>query len=160
MESAFVSRHFSCFDCQSRILHFTIWLLFLMVSFLECGSKCRVNYAEIRIALVTWLLICVFLHIFHPYWQKLHKGVVDYSTDRPLTPCRLTINLVSTFCSKFQLFALKTFKLSSLFGINWRALSQWACWKFCMYIIKLQTNYVLRDMGLLRLIVTGIKKNF
>ena len=69
MKSAFVSRHFSwLFDCQSRILHFAIWLLFLVVSCLECGSKCRaVNKAEIRI---TWLMFYFCWHIFHPHRKK------------------------------------------------------------------------------------------
>ena len=64
------------FDCQSRILHFVIWLLFLLVSFLECGSKCRaVNKAEIRIAL--WLLglwftsVCTFF--IHTEKKKKRK---------------------------------------------------------------------------------------
>ena len=42
------------------------------VSFLECGSKCRVNKAEFRIALwCTWLVIYVcHLHILHPHRKK------------------------------------------------------------------------------------------
>ena len=77
------------FDCQSRILQFVIWLLFLVVSFLVCGSKCHVKEAaEIRMAL--WLhglrftSVCTFF-IFTEKKNKLHKEVVDYSTDRPLT---------------------------------------------------------------------------
>ena len=56
--------------------------------------------------------------------KKLHKEVVDYSTDRPLTHLALPINVISTFCTQFQLFALKQFQFSVLFGINRRALSQ------------------------------------
>ena len=41
----------------------------------------------------------------------------------------------STFCSQFRLFALKKIQLSVLFGNNWRALGQWACWNFCMFIL-------------------------
>ena len=50
--------------------------------------------------------------------KKMHKGVVDYSIDSPLTRLRLTTNLISTFCNQFQLFALKKFQLSALFRIN------------------------------------------
>ena len=39
--------------------------------------------------------------------QKIHKGVVDYATGRPLTHLALSINLISTFCTQFQLFARK-----------------------------------------------------
>ncbi len=39
------------------------------------------------------------------------------------------LHSISTFCTQFQ--------LSALFGINWRALSQWACRNFCMYGILL-----------------------
>ena len=67
----------------SRNLHFAIWPLFLLVSFLECRSKCRVNEAEIRIALsLHGSVIYVCLYILHAHREKLRKGVVDYSTDR------------------------------------------------------------------------------
>ena len=66
-------------------------------------------------------------------WQRV--VVVDYSTDRPLTLLRLTINLISNSAPSFQLFGLEKFHLSALFGINWSAFSQWVCWNFCMYII-------------------------
>ena len=86
--------------------------------------------------MVTWLVIIyACLHILHPLRKKLHEEVVDYFTGRLLTRLRLTINLISFFCTQFQLFALKKIQLSALFGINWRALSQRACWNFCMYII-------------------------
>ena len=42
------------------------------------------------------------------------------------------LHSISTFCTQFQ--------FSALFGINWRALSQWACWNFCMYIITKETG--------------------
>ena len=59
-KGAFVSRHFSCFDCQSRILHFAIRLLFLLVSLLEGGSKCWVNNAEIRFRGLWFMSVCTF----------------------------------------------------------------------------------------------------
>ena len=104
------------FDCQSRILPFVIWLLFLVVSFLVCGPKCRVKEAaEIRMAL--WLhglwFTCVCTFFILTEKNKLHKEVVDYSTDRPLTHLRLTINLISTLCTQFQLTSFCTQKTST-----------------------------------------------
>ena len=94
-----------------------------------------------------WLVICVCLHILHPHRKESHKGVVDYSTDSwRLTYLRLTINLISTFCTQFQLFALKKIQLSALFGINWRAVSQWACWSFCMYTISIGNSMICCDI--------------
>ena len=49
--------------------------------------------------------------------KKIHKGVVDYSTGRPLTHLALSINLISTFCTQFQLFALKIFKFLDCLGL-------------------------------------------
>ena len=121
MKSAFASRHFSCFDYQSRILHFAIWLLFLLVSF-DWSVGQNAPWMNQNCFVVAWLMIYVCLHILHPHRKKkTHKGVADYSTDRPLTHL--------TFGTQFQ--------LSALFGINWRALSQWACWNYCMYIISI-----------------------
>ena len=59
----------------------------------------------------------VCLHILHPDRTKLHKGVVDYSTDRPLSHLALSINLVSTFCTQFVLFALKSFNFLDCLGL-------------------------------------------
>ena len=117
MQSAFVSRHFwhfSCFDCQSKILHFAICLLFLLVSFLECESKCRVNEAKIRIALimVTWLGSYVYWHILHPHLKNYIKELS---------------------------FTFNFLHLHQLFGINWRALSQCACWNCWVHIINSET---------------------
>ena len=140
MKSAFVSKHFSCFYFQSRILHFAIWLLFLLVCFLESGSKCRVNEAEIRIAFwfhVFWFTsVCTFFILTE---KNCLKGVVDYSTDRPLTHPRLTIKLISTFCTLDSISTFCTRKNSTFLHclrLIWRVLSQWACWHFCMCIIK------------------------
>ena len=66
--------------------------------------------------MVTRLAIYVCLHILHPH-RKIYKGVVDYSTDSPLTLLALSINLISTFCTE-------KFQLCVLFGINWHVLSQ------------------------------------
>ena len=49
--------------------------------------------------------------------KKIHKGVVDYSTGRPLTHLALSINLISTFCTQFQLFALKNFNFLDCLGL-------------------------------------------
>ena len=55
----------------------------------------------------------------------------------------LSINLISTFCTQFQ--------LSALFGINWHALSQSAWWNFCMYIITPSNRlYLACDIGFSR----------
>ena len=53
------------------------------------------------------LSLRLFTHSSSSPKKKIHKGVVDYPTDRPLTHLELTINSVSTFCTQFQLFTLK-----------------------------------------------------
>ena len=64
------------FDFHSKILHFVTWLLFL-VSFLVCGSKCRVNKADSRITLwCTWLVNYDCLHILHPYRKKKKQNKI------------------------------------------------------------------------------------
>ena len=71
MKSTFVWRHFLCFDCQLRILLFAIWLLFLLVYFLECGSKCPVNEAKIR--LLYGYMACdlrLFAHSSYSYTEQ------------------------------------------------------------------------------------------
>ena len=133
MKSAFVFRHFSwLFDCQSRILHFAIWLLFLVVSFLECGSKCRaVNKAEIRIYMAHDDLL-LFAHSSSSpkkknlrelsfYWQTLNSPEAEDQFNFN------SLRSISTFCTE-------KFQLSALFGINWHALSHWACLNFCHMI--------------------------
>ena len=40
----------------------------------------------------------------------------------------LSINLISTSCTWFQ--------LSAQFGANWHVLTQWTCWKLCICIIR------------------------
>ena len=60
----------------------------------------------------------------------------------------LSINLISSFCTQFQLSALissstlKKCQVFALFGINWHALSQSAWRNFFMYIISHETNYI------------------
>ena len=49
--------------------------------------------------------------------KKIHKEVVDYSTDRPLTHLVLSINWISNFCTQFQLFALKNFNFLDCLGL-------------------------------------------
>ena len=57
----------------------------------------------------------------------------------------LSINLISSFCSQFQLSALissfctQEFQGFALFGINWHALSQSAWRNFFMYVITPET---------------------
>ena len=69
MKSAFASRHFSCFDCQSRILHFAIWLLFLLVSFDWCVGQ-NAPWMNQNCFVVTWLMTYVCLHILHTHQKK------------------------------------------------------------------------------------------
>ena len=90
------------------------WLLFLLVSFLECGlwvkmprncamklkSELLFDYGDMTCDLR------LFSHSSSSP-KTIHNGVVDYSTDRPWTHLALSINWISNFCSQFQLFALK-----------------------------------------------------
>ena len=69
MKGAFASRHFSCFDCQSRILHFAIWLLFLLVSF-DWSVGQNAPWMNQNCFVVTWLMTYVCLHILHPHQKK------------------------------------------------------------------------------------------
>ena len=110
MKSVLASRHFCCFDCQSRILFFffAIWLLFLLVSF-DWSVGQNAPWMNQNCFVVTWLLTYVCLHILHPHRKKKYiKKVVEYSTDRPSTHLR----------RKFNWFQLSTFlqekKLNSL----------------------------------------------
>ena len=77
-----------------------------------------INESLIRIAL--WL---------HDLW---FTSVCRLSSWKTLNSREADNQFNSTFCSQFRLFALKIFQLSALFGNHWRALSQWACWNFCM----------------------------
>ena len=123
---AFASRHFWCFDCQSRILHFAIWLLFLLVSLISTGVFVKMPREWIRIALWLhglWLTsVCTFFILTEKkkYIKKLSNILL---TDPQLTwGGNLTdfnfLRSISTFCT------YKKIKLSA-------ALCQWACWKFC-----------------------------
>ena len=80
-----------------------------------------INESLIRIAL--WL---------HDLW---FTSVCRLSSWKTLNSAEAGNQFNSTFCSQFRLFALKKFQISALFGNNWRALRQWACWNFCMFII-------------------------
>ena len=71
MKSAFASRHFWCFDCQSRILHFAIWLLFLLVSFDWCVGQ-NAPWMNQNCFVVTWLMTYVCLHFLHPHRKKTY----------------------------------------------------------------------------------------
>ena len=109
MKSVFASKHFWCFDCQSRILFFfAIWLLFLLVSF-DWSVGQNAPWMNQNCFVVTWLMTYVCLHILHPHRKKkIHKKVVEYSTDRPSTHLRRKFNW-------FQLSAfLQEKKLNSL----------------------------------------------
>ena len=94
--------------------------------FLDCWYAARI---KLESELLYVYMICdLNLRLFaysSSLPKKEHKGVVDYSPDTTdwthLTP---TINLISTFCTQFQLFGLKYF-----------IFSLWARWNFCMYII-------------------------
>ena len=123
---AFASRHFWCFDCQSRILDFAVWLLFLLVSLISTGVFVKMPlWMNQNCFVVTWLMTYVCLHFLHPhrketYIKKLSNILL---TDPQLTwGGNLTdfnfLRSISTFCT------YKKIKLSA-------ALCQWACWKFC-----------------------------
>ena len=142
MRSAFASRRFSCLIVSQEfcILPFGFcfwWFLSWSVGGNPAWTKLKSELLYGAHGL--WLRL--FAHSSHSW---LHKGVFDYSADRPLTHdhLRLTIYLILTFSTQFQLFALKIFQLSALFGINWRALSQWECWNFCMYTISLEMSWI------------------
>ena len=106
MKSAFASRHFSCFDCQSRILHFAIWLLFLLVSF-DWSVGQNAPWMNQNCFVVAWLMIYVCLHILHPHQKKN-----EYSTDRPSTHLRRKFNWFQLSALNFN--CLHTKKLNSL----------------------------------------------
>ena len=113
---------------MSVLQEFCILLLVLFMAFVSVGfflgvrvKMPRRNETEIRIAIWLWLhdlyVIYVCLHIIHPHRKKIHKEVVHYSTGRPLTHLALSINLISTFCTQFQLFALKNFNFLDCLGL-------------------------------------------
>ena len=94
-----VSQEF-CFFC---------YLAFVSSGFfrLECGSKCPVNESELLCGYMAYDLR-LFTHSSSSPKKKIHKKVVEYSTDRPSTHLR----------RKFNWFQLSTFlqekKLNSL----------------------------------------------
>ena len=144
LEKCFFSTHFSWFGRQLIILHVAIWLLFLVVS-RSAGQNA--SWMKLKSELLYVYVICdLILRLFaysssSPKKNYIKEFSIILLKDRlNWTHLSLTINLISTFCTKFQLFALKKISLSALLGINWRALSQWACWNFCRYIIKSKIN--------------------
>ena len=72
MKSAFASRHFWCFDCQSRILHFAIWLLFFLVSLISTGVFVKMPREWIRIALWLHGLWLTSVYTFFILTEKKH----------------------------------------------------------------------------------------
>ena len=93
---------------------------------------------EAEISMVTWLVIksvCTFFILTEK--KKIHKAVSSYSTDRPLTHMALSIKLISTFCTQFQIFAQKHFNFLHSLGLIDVLSVQWACWKYCTYIISI-----------------------
>ena len=88
----------------------------------ECGSKCRaISAMKLKSELLFdyGYMTCdlpLFAHSSSSP-KKIHKRVVDYSTDRPFTHLALSINLISTFCNQFQLFALKNFSFLDCLGL-------------------------------------------
>ena len=117
---SFCFKTFFMFDCQSFV---GVWI-----------KMSRERSCWNHGFMVTWLVIYVCLYVLHPYRKsKLHKEeVVDYSTDRPLTHLALNFN-----------FLHKKIQLSALFGINWRALSQWACWNMGTVAFQSFHSYVV-----------------
>ena len=130
MKSAFVSGHFPSLIFSQE---FCILLIrFCFLRFLSWSVGQNAAWIKLKSDSLYGYMACALRLFASSPKETLHKGVVDYFTDRPLTHLRLTINLISTFCTQFQLFAL--------FGINWRAVSKWTCWDFCMYIITTVTT--------------------
>ena len=91
-----------------NFVFFAIWLLFLLVSF-DWSVGQNAPWMNQNCFVVTWLMTYVCLHILHPHRKKkIHKKVVEYSTDRPSTHLRQKFNW-------FQLSAfLQEKKLNSL----------------------------------------------
>ena len=109
MKSVFPSRHFCCFDCQSRILFFfAIWLLFLLVSF-DWSVGQNAPWMNQNCFVVTWLMTYVCLHFLHPhrketYIKKLSNILL---TDPQLTwGGNLTDFNFPRFCKKKKLNSL------------------------------------------------------
>ena len=125
---------YQCFDCQSKILHRargfcffrgvrdipvkstnffqTCWISMTKV---EKKKKATTNkQTKTKKHKNAWkryffLIACnlrLFAHSSSSPKKKVLKGVVDYQQTRVTL---LAINLISTFCTQFQLFALKTF---------------------------------------------------
>ena len=107
MKSAFVPGHFpSLFGSQE----FCILLIsFCFSRFLSWSRGQNGAWIQLKSELLHGYMACalrLFAHSSSLPRETLHKGVVDYFTDRPLTHPRLTVNLILTFCTQFQLFAL------------------------------------------------------
>ena len=71
--------------------NFAFWLLFLVVSWIV-GIPREWSWNQNNLLLYVYMTCDLTLHLFAYFWsspKKLHKGVVDYSTDRPLTHLRL-----------------------------------------------------------------------
>ena len=128
---AFASRHFWCFDCQSRILHFAIWLLFLLVSLISTGVFVKMPREWIRIALWLhglWLTsVCTFFILTE---KKIHKKVVEYSTDRPSTHLRRKFNWFQLSALNFNFLHIQKKLNSLLLSANERAESFATCRHF------------------------------
>ena len=101
----------------------------------ELGLGFIINESLIRIAL--WL---------HDFW---FTSVCRLSSWKTLNSAEAGNQFNSTFRSQFRLFALKKFQISALFGNNWRALRQWACWNFCMFILLIlkSSKFITRFTG-------------
>ena len=87
---------------------------------LECGSKCPVNESELLCGYMAYDLR-LFTHSSSSPKKKIHKKVVEYSTDRRST-------------RKFNWFQLSTLNFNFLHTKKVKlcaAFSQWACWNFC-----------------------------
>ena len=92
-----------------NFVFFAIWLLFLLVSF-DWSVGQNAPWMNQNCFVVTWLMtyVWVFAHSSSSPKKKIHKKVVEYSTDRPSTHLRRKFNW-------FQLSAfLQEKKLNSL----------------------------------------------
>ena len=121
----------------SETLQSHYFLYLMKIAFVSRNVSCLIVSQEFCILLFCF---CFFWFLSRSVgqnaaWIKL-KSELLYGVHSLWFTSVCTVFILTE--KKFQLFAIKKFQLSPLFGINWRPLNQWACWNFCMYIIREQ----------------------
>ena len=104
LEKCFCFKTFSYFGCQSIILDFAIWLLFLVLSW-SVGMPREWSWNQNCFMFTSWLFVIetyVCLYILYPHQKKIHKGVADYSDT-----WAWELNLLSTFCTQFNNYFMR-----------------------------------------------------